>query len=90
MAQQLAVGRLSALAFDRAIHGRVEQVYEYGTLVSENRVPSDRPLMWLLARLDPVRLGDSAPERNPQRDAAASFPALLVNLTDEAADTSRA
>ena len=25
-AQQLAVGRLSALAFDRAIHGRVEQV----------------------------------------------------------------
>ena len=89
MAQQLAVGRLSALAFDRAIHGRTEQVYANGALVAEKRVPSDRMLMWLLARLDPVRFGDSAPERNPQRDAAASFPALLTNLTDETADTSR-
>ena len=34
-AQQLAVGRLSALAFDRAIHGRVEQVYHQGELVGE-------------------------------------------------------
>ena len=49
MAQQLAVGRLSALAFDRAIHGRVEQVFEDGVLVSEKRAPSDRLLMWLLA-----------------------------------------
>lgn len=44
-AQQLAVGRLSALAFDRAIHGRIEQVYRDGDLVGERRVPSDRLLM---------------------------------------------
>jgi hypothetical protein len=54
-AQQLAVGRLSALAFDRAINGRVEQVYRDGDLVGERRVPSDKLLMWLLARLDPKR-----------------------------------
>ena len=90
MAQQLAVGRLSALAFDRAIHGRVEQVYHGQTLISEKRVPSDRMLMWLLARLDPIRFGASATERDPQRDAAASFPALLHTLTDEAAETPQA
>jgi hypothetical protein len=44
-AQQLAVGRLSALAFDRAIHGRIEQVYHQGDLVGEKRVPSERLLM---------------------------------------------
>jgi hypothetical protein len=82
MAQQLAVGRLSALAFDRAIHGRVEQVYSQGDLMAEKRVPSDRLLMWLLARLDPHRFGDTAPERNPQDSAAASFPALLSTLAD--------
>jgi hypothetical protein len=55
IAQQLAVGRLSALAFDRAIHGRIEQVYSEGELVAEKRLPSDKLLMWLLARLDPNR-----------------------------------
>ncbi|MFL6760087.1 hypothetical protein [Sphingomonas sp.] len=54
-AQQLAVGRLSALAFDRAINGRIDQVYRDGDLIAERRVPSDRLLMWLLARLDPRR-----------------------------------
>ena len=82
MAQQLSVGRLSALAFDRAIHGRTEQVYSDGVLVAEKKVPSDRLLMWLLARLDPARFGDAAPERNPQLDASVAFPALLSNLAD--------
>ena len=89
-AQQLAVGRLSALAFDRAIHGRVEQVYHHGELVGERRVPSERLLMWLLARLDPQRF--AAPwERkdgaaDPQAAAQAAFPAMLDMLTDLAAD----
>ncbi len=90
-AQQLAVGRLSALAFDRAIHGRIEQVYHQGELVGEKRVPSERLLMWLLARLDPKRFaapwerraGDAA---DPQADAQAAFPALLGALTDTPAD----
>jgi hypothetical protein len=52
-ALQLSVGRLAAIVFDRAINGRIEQVYQDGNLVAERRVPSDKLLTWLLARLDP-------------------------------------
>ena len=90
-AQQLAVGRLSALAFDRAIHGRVEQVYHEGELVGEKRIPSERLLMWLLSRLDPRRF--AAPwERHkgdisdPQAEAQLAFPAIVENLTDTPVD----
>jgi hypothetical protein len=86
-ADQLAVGRLSALAFDRAIHGRVEQVWQSGELVAEKRAPNDKLLMWLLARLDPRRFaapwelrGD--PGADPQAEARQSFPALLDALGD--------
>ncbi len=86
-AQQLAVGRLSALAFDRAIHGRIEQVYHQGELVGEKRVPSERLLMWLLSRLDPKRFAlpwerDKDSAADPQADAQAAFPAMLERLTD--------
>lgn len=87
VADQLAVGRLSAIAFDRAISGRIEQVWQEGVLVAEKRVPSDRLLMWLLARLDPRRFAapwelrkDGAAD--PQAEARASFPALLEALDD--------
>ena len=88
-AQQLAVGRLSALAFDRAIHGRVEQVYHDGQLVGEKRVPSERLLMWLLARLDPKRFAAPWERRrddtsDPQSEAQQGFPALLAGLDDVA------
>ena len=90
VADQLAVGRLSALAFDRAINGRVEQVWSDGTLVAEKRLPSDKLLMWLLARLDPRRFAapwelrkDGAAD--PQAEARESFPALLEALDDVAA-----
>ncbi|HEX8580456.1 MAG TPA: hypothetical protein VF655_12805 [Allosphingosinicella sp.] len=86
-ADQLAVGRLSALAFDRAINGRTEQIWQEGNLVAEKRLPSDRLLMWLLARLDPRRFAapwevrkDGAPD--PQHEARNSFPALLDALSD--------
>ncbi|MEO7379690.1 MAG: hypothetical protein ABIV23_06455 [Sphingomicrobium sp.] len=86
-AQMLAVGRLSALAFDRAIHGRVEQIYHQGQLAGEKRVPSEKLLMWLLARLDPGRfaapwerrIGDDS---NPQAAIHGAFPALLAALSD--------
>lgn len=84
-AQQLAVGRLSALAFDRAINGRVEQVYQGGDLVGERRVPNDRLLTWLLARLDPKRFAlpwEQRGDADPQADAVDSFPALLAELAD--------
>ena len=88
-AQQLAVGRLSALAFDRAIHGRIEQVYHQGELVGEKRVPSERLLMWLLSRLDPKRFAlpwerDKNSAADPQAEAQAAFPALLDNLSEVA------
>ena len=88
-AQQLAVGRLSALAFDRAIHGRVEQVYHQGELVGERRVPSERLLMWLLSRLDPKRFAlpwerEKDQADDPQAEAQAAFPALLDNLVNVA------
>ncbi len=86
-ADQLAVGRLSAIAFDRAINGRTEQVWQEGELVAEKRLPSDRLLMWLLARLDPRRFAapwelrkDGAAD--PQADARTSFPAQLDGLVD--------
>lgn len=90
-AQQLAVGRLSALAFDRAIHGRIEQVYHDGELVGERRVPSERLLMWLLARLDPKRFAAPWERRkddsdNPQAEAHQAFPNMLAALTDTPAD----
>jgi hypothetical protein len=84
-AQQLAVGRLSAIAFDRALNGRVEQVYKDGDLIGERRVPSDRLLTWLLARLDPKRFAlpwEQRGDADPQADAVASFPALLDAVTD--------
>ena len=87
VADRLAVGRLSALAFDRAINGRTEQVWQEGNLVSEKRLPSDRLLMWLLARLDPRRFAAPWELRkhgaaDPQVEARESFPALLGALDD--------
>ena len=84
-AQQLAVGRLSAIAFDRALNGRVEQIYRDGELIGERRVPSDRLLTWLLARLDPKRFAlpwEQRGDTDPQAEAVASFPALLDSIGD--------
>ena len=94
MAQQLAVGRLSALAFERAIYGRVEQVYHDGDLVGERRVPSERLLMWLLVRLDPTRFAAPWERRaddtaDPQAEAQVAFPAMLGALADTPAFTAR-
>lgn len=86
-AEQIAVGRLSALAFDRAINGRVEQVYSEGTLIAEKRLPNDKLLMWLLARLDPRRFAlpwEQRGDTDPQAEALATFPALLEAVSDVA------
>jgi hypothetical protein len=85
-AQQLAVGRLSALAFDRAINGRPEQIWQEGELVGERRVPNDRLLMWLLARLDPRRFAMPWEQRgdigDPQAEASAAFPGRIDAIED--------
>lgn len=91
VAERLAVGRLSALAFDRAINGRTEQVYHDGALVAEKRMPSDKLLMWLLARLDPKRYGAPWEQRagtdaDPQAEARSAFAGQLDSLTDMVSD----
>ena len=86
-ALQLAVGRLSAIVFDRAINGRVEQIYCDGALVGERRVPNVKLLTWLLARLDPKRFAlpwEQRGDADPQAEAVARFPALLETLEDTA------
>lgn len=85
-AQQLAVGRLSAIAFNRALNGRIEQIYRDGALVAERRVPSDKMLQWLLCRLDPRRFAlpwEQRGDADPQFDALAGFSGLLDEVTDE-------
>jgi hypothetical protein len=85
IAQQLAVGRLSSIVFDRAINGRIEQIYKEGTLVAERRVPSDRLATWLLARLDPKRFAlpwEQRGDTDLQAEASLAFPALLDAITD--------
>jgi len=91
VAERLAVGRLSALAFDRAINGRTEQVWHDGALVAERRMPSDKLLMWLLARLDPRRYAAPWEQRrddaaDPQAEARGAFAGQLDALTDTVAD----
>jgi hypothetical protein len=84
-ALQLSVGRLAAIVFDRAINGRIEQVYQDGNLVAERRVPSDKLLTWLLARLDPKRFAlpwEQRADADPQAQAVEAFPALLETVTD--------
>ncbi len=84
-ALQLAVGRLSAVAFDRALNGRTEQIYRDDELVGERRIPNDRLLTWLLSRLDPKRFAlpwEQRGDGDPQAAAVAAFPALLDSLSD--------
>lgn len=88
-ALQLSVGRLSAIVFDRAINGRVEQIYRDGDLIGERRVPSDKLLTWLLARLDSKRFAlpwEQRGDADPQAEAVAAFPALLDAVTDAVSD----
>ncbi|MEO7814843.1 MAG: hypothetical protein ABIR87_05290 [Sphingomicrobium sp.] len=87
MAQTMSATRLLALAFDRAINGRVERFYKDGELVMERRLPSDRLLTWLLAHLDPARFGGPARQAalvgaDPRALAAAALPALSAALAD--------
>jgi hypothetical protein len=54
-------------------------------LVAERRVPNDKLLMWLLARLDPKRFALPWEQRgnaDPQSEVAGAFPALLDSITD--------
>jgi hypothetical protein len=87
-ALQLSPTRLSAIALDRAINGRVERYYKDGELVMERRIPSDYLLTWLLSRLDPLRFGSPAAKAHamatgdPREAARKAMPQMLDSLTD--------
>lgn len=87
----LAARALAGLAFRYASEGMVEQVWKDGVLVSERRRPSERLLIFLLSRLDPVRFGAGAPPLAGEDPAPRSWPErrlpeLFEGFTDMAAD----
>lgn len=91
-ALSLSTTWLSAIAFDRAVNGRVERFYKNGELVMERRLPSDYLLTWLLARLDPLRFGSpsakaqAAATGDPREQARNALPTLTRAFTDIAPD----
>lgn len=89
-AESLAATRLTALAFDRAVHGKSEYLFKDEVMVAERRTPSDKLLMWLIAHLDPVGFGRlanravPAAAHDPRLYAAKRLPQLLEGLADMA------
>ncbi len=89
-AQSIATVRLTALAWERAVHGTPDRIYKDGVLVAERRKPSDKLLMWLLAHHDPVGYGwasrppGHAPDMSFFRvqQARAELAGHVANLAD--------
>jgi hypothetical protein len=87
-ARILASTRGSAIAWDRAVNGRVERFYKDGELVMERRIPSDHLLTWLLSRLDPLTFGSPAAKAHalahgdPREKARKQLPQLLASFED--------
>jgi len=87
-ARVLAATRGSAIAWDRAVNGRVERFYKDGELVMERRIPSDYLLTWLLSRLDPLTFGSPAAKAqalatgDPLEKARKDLPRLMAGFTD--------
>jgi hypothetical protein len=85
---RLAPTRGNAIAWDRALNGRVERFYRNGELVMERRIPSDYLLTWLLSRLDPATFGSptakalTAATGDPREKARLELPGLLDSLED--------
>ncbi len=72
LALPLARRGLLAIARSYAVNGVPEQVWRDGVLVAERRRPSERLLIYLLDRLDPVRIGrQHAPEGDDEAARAA-------------------
>jgi hypothetical protein len=87
-ARVLAATRGSAIAWDRAVNGRVERFYKDGEVVMERRIPSDYLLTWLLSRLDPLTFGSPAAKAHalatgdPLEKARKDLPRLMAGFTD--------
>ena len=87
-AVRLCATRLTAIALDRAVNGRVERFYKDGALVMERRLPSDSMLTWLLSRLDPLQFGSptakalAAATGDPRDLARNCLPDLMASFED--------
>jgi len=86
-AYELGIHRLTAVAFERALHGIPRQVRRNGEVVGEERVYSERLLMFLLQRYDSTRYGNLSgllPVNVPDPTAVArkEMPKLVAKLTD--------
>ena len=87
-ALRLAATRGTAIAWDRALNGRVERFYRDGQLVMERRIPSDYLLTWLLSRLDPRQFGSptakalAAASGDPREKARKELPSLMASFED--------
>jgi hypothetical protein len=90
-AESMAATRLTALAFDRAVHGKSEYLFRDGVLVAERRTPSDRLLMWLISHLDPAGYGHLSRKfaTNPRYRASERLPKLLDAFSDVADEDCR-
>ena len=92
----LACTRLTAVVFDRALHGRSERIYKDGELVAERKVPSDYLLTWLLSRLDPLQFGSptakalAAATGDPRELARNQLPTHVAELSDIAEEDCKA
>ena len=87
----LAADRLLTMAFERAVYGTIRQVWQRGECVGEERVPSDKLLMFLIRHLDPMRFGRlsglmQADVPDPRDTARAAFPELADQLVDSDAE----
>lgn len=89
LALLLAVPRLLAMAFERATHGAIRELWKDGVLIAESRQPSDKLLMFLLQHL---RAGWFGPKRigggSLTHDADLHYAEAVEELADneEAAD----
>jgi hypothetical protein len=84
-ALSVATPRLTALAFDYAIHGMSETVWKDGVCVYERRRPSEKLLMFLLSHLDPTTFGRLASDgsfRDFREVGVEAVPGLLEDLHD--------
>ncbi|MGY2732974.1 hypothetical protein [Sphingomonas sp. UYP23] len=89
-ALMVAAGRLTAIAFERAVVGTPREVWRGGMLMSEMSVPSDKMMMFLLQHLLPSTFGGRGVEQQSveQRMADARFtlPGSLESLVDVPGD----
>ncbi len=70
--------RLATLAIDKAVNGTVVRRYYHGELVSEERVHSEKLLLWLLEKGE--RMLASAPEADQADKALADWDGWMERL----------